>query len=755
MKPTNLTLFVISLILITSCTTVGEKKSEIPYTWKNVTISGGGFVPGIIFHPEESGLRYCRTDMGGAYRWDQEKSRWIPLLDWLSYDDRNLMGVESIALDPSDPDRLYIACGTYTNQTAPNGAILVSDDRGRNFRRTDVPFKMGGNENGRGNGERMAVDPLDGKIIYLGTRHAGLWRSLDQGENWEQVRDFPDISEPLPDENTDRRTRWSMMQNRGSGVVFVLFGIQSRSENRSSEIFAGVSLMGRENLFRSTDEGENWEAVPGQPTDFMITHGVINKKGELIISYGTNPGPWPMTNGAVWKYNTVSGEWTDITPDHPDPENDRAFGYAAVSVDASDPDVIIASSFHRYSKKAGGEEIFLTTDGGMNWTPVMKNSEFEYSRAPYVQHTEVHWMFDIEIDPFDPGHAMFTTGYGGHETYNLRDAENGGKVIWQIMSTGIEETVPLELLSPPSGAQLITAVGDYCGFAHYDLDNPVPEGCFVNPHFANTNGIACAELKPEIMVRVGINAEREGMMNIGYSMDGGKTWNPLATMPADDTRLGHIAVSADGSSWVWTPQNSRAFQTSDMGETWNEIMELPRDTRVIADRVDPSVFYAIDLFNGKFYTSNDGGISFSVINFNLPDGLPVDMRGRGDTRGGQDRIYATPGMKGDTWLAAFDGLYHFENSVADITKYPAVEEIHAFGFGKPAPRKDVPAIYLVGTINGVRGIFRSDDFAENWIRINDDQHQWGLILHITGDPKKYGRVYVGTHGRGAIYGDPA
>jgi hypothetical protein len=41
------------------------------------------------------------------------------------------------------------------------------------------------------------------------------------------------------------------------------------------------------------------------------------------------------------------------------------------------------------------------------------------------------------------------------------------------------------------------------------------------------------------------------------------------------------------------------------------------------------------------------------------------------------------------------------------------------------------------------------------VRINDDQHQWGLLLQITGDPKQFGRVYVGSHGRGTFYGDPA
>ena len=81
-------------------------------------------------------------------------------------------------------------------------------------------------------------------------------------------------------------------------------------------------------------------------------------------------------------------------------------------------------------------------------------------------------------------------------------------------------------------------------------------------------------------------------------------------------------------------------------------------------------------------------------------------------------------------------------------------EIHAFGFGKAAPGQGSPALFLVGIVEGVRGVFRSDDAARSWVRINDDQHQWGQVLHVTGDPKIYGRVYVGTHGRGTLYGDP-
>src|SRR5580692_3855055 len=62
-----------------------------PYIWKSVQMSGGGFVDGIIFHPRDKNICYARTDIGGAYRRDPQTGTWIPLLDWLSHDDTNLI----------------------------------------------------------------------------------------------------------------------------------------------------------------------------------------------------------------------------------------------------------------------------------------------------------------------------------------------------------------------------------------------------------------------------------------------------------------------------------------------------------------------------------------------------------------------------------------------------------------------------------------------------------------------------------------
>jgi photosystem II stability/assembly factor-like uncharacterized protein len=752
MKKQLFLLICLSAVIVAAAAVMGmankpEDQSSERYQWKSVRIVGGGFVDGIVFHPQVKNVRYCRTDMGGAYRWDKDSQEWVSMLDGITYEDNNLVGVESIAVDPNDAQTVYLSCGTYTR--AANGAVLISRDGGHTFSRVDMPFKMGGNENGRGNGERMMVDPVNSDIIYLGTRLDGLWRSMDRGNSWTHVRSFPDVNEPFNPTNP------ASFRNRGSGIVFVLFDPHSAVKGKGcATLYAGVSLMGRDNLFFSRDGGESWAAVPQQPTAYRPTHGVLADDGMLYVSYGSNPGPMQMEDGAVWKYDVQRSHWEDISPVKTAPDKGLKFGYAAVSVDQRNPKHIIVSSFNRpLTGKYTEDDIFRSINGGKSWKSVFDGKvSMDYAKAPYTQFTPLHWMFDIEIDPFDADHAMFTTGYGGWETFNLGDLDSGGTIRWQIMSTGIEETVPLELYSPREGAHLITAIGDYGGFTHFDLDKPSPTGSHADPYFANTNGVTGAENQPGLIVRVGtVSAHHPKGKPLAYSEDGGRSWKEPAVMPHERAANGHIAVASDGNTWIWTPDRLPAFYTVDKGATWHRCENIAENIRVIADRLNPARFYAIDIPTGVFYESKDGGVHFTGDTLLTP--LFQQNENRGDRRGGQDRIYATPGTEGDLWIAAYDGLCRLKPG-DPLVKLDKVRRILAFGFGKEKPGTDYPSLYLIGIINGVYGFFRSDDAAKSWIRINDDEHQYGLVLHITGDPKKYGRVYVGTHGRGALYGDP-
>jgi photosystem II stability/assembly factor-like uncharacterized protein len=713
------------LLLLTALAASAQSPTSERYLWKNVQLAGGGFVDGIVFHPAAPDVRYARTDIGGAYRWDKAAHRWQPMLDWISYKDRNLMGIESIAIDPSDPNRIYLACGTYTNQDAPDGAILRSGDRGKTFQRTNVPIKFGGNEDGRGNGERLTVDPQDGRILYLGTRHDGLWRSRDHGVSWTRVASFPDVAEaapptpaPVPNETPEQHRQ--RMPIRGDGIVFVKFvpaAAANKQHSATQAIYVGVSLMNRPNLFVSTDSGKSWQPVAGAPMQYRPTRAALSSDGSLYIAYGTAPGPSRMTNGAVWKLNTQTGAWTDITPEHPVPGS-KEFGFAAVAVDAHHPQIIIASTYgHPWSE--GGDNIFRSTDAGATWKPVFGGAHggvYDYSLAPYVKPTPIHWLFDIEIDPANSDHVVFTTGYGGWETFDLTAVDRGQPTHWSILANGIEETVALQLDSPSDGAHLITAIGDYGGFVHWDLDHPPPDGSSAPPRFGNATGVVSAALHPSTIVRVGVSAEHKPGESISYSLDSGHTWMPTTAHPTPTSRAGSIAVSAEGGTWVWTPDREAPSVTHDLGATWKPAQGLTAGARVIADPQDPSVFYAISLPDRTLYRSNDAGATFIAQHLTLQNVPPASTAPLGDPRGGQDRLYATPGHTGDLWLAAFDGLYHapsltFSNPTDTVffARPPGITEIQAFGFGKAAPGRPYPALYLAGSVRGQPGIFRSID----------------------------------------------
>ena len=76
--------FLLMLVALWAVPALEAQTYAEPYDWKSVVIKGGGFVTGIVPHPNESGLMYCRTDVGGAYRWNPANGSWIPLQDFLA-----------------------------------------------------------------------------------------------------------------------------------------------------------------------------------------------------------------------------------------------------------------------------------------------------------------------------------------------------------------------------------------------------------------------------------------------------------------------------------------------------------------------------------------------------------------------------------------------------------------------------------------------------------------------------------------------
>ena len=212
----------------------------------NVTMGGGGYVTGIIACPSQQNLIYAKTDVGGAYRWEESTQSWIALLDWNSQDETTYQGVESLAIDPQAPGRLYILAGTcYWN--SGKTAILRSSDYGNTFAITDVTskFKAHGNGSDRQKGEGLAVDPNKGSILFCGTRANGLFKSTDSGVTWNAV------SSPA----WGVRASASCLFDPATGTP----------GNATQRIFVGVFRAG-ENFYVSDDGGSTWTSSAGSPS---------------------------------------------------------------------------------------------------------------------------------------------------------------------------------------------------------------------------------------------------------------------------------------------------------------------------------------------------------------------------------------------------------------------------------------------------------------------------------------------------------
>jgi hypothetical protein len=455
----------------------------------------------------------------------------------------------------------------------------------------------------------------------------------------------------------------------------------------------------------------------------------------------------------------------------------RPGGYGGMGVDRQHPGTVVVASINRKDPAGVDDErIYRTTDGGKTWTDLTPKAHRDSSNSPWVPWAGAYdatvknpeaamgwWITGLAIDPFDSRHVCFTTGATIWNTADIDHADTGGDTHWTTWADGIEETAILSLISPTAGAHLISGFGDISGFTHDDLDVSPPQGPNRHPLFANTSWLDFAEKNPSIVIRTGsqpFHPPFEGTM--AYSVDGGHNWQPftLGGAPATGGRRGgagggggRVILSADGSVFMSTGATLRI--STDKGVTWKDVSGLPAGLNPVADRSNPAKFYALDTAQHLMYLSTDGGATFATTN--EVTGLPA--AGGGGGRGGRGGgLVAVGGREGDLWIVGRT-LSHSSDGGRTFKEIPNHPPISYLSFGKAAPGKDYPAIYVANEDQSggpQAGLYRSDDEGTTWVRINDAEHQWGNRFRcISGDPRIFGRVYVGTDGRGVLYGDIA
>ncbi len=729
-----------------------ETQAAAPTKWASVKFGGGGYVTGLVYHPTSANLLYARTDIGGAYRWNQASQSWTPITDGLGFGaaESRFHGIESIALDPNNDQLVYMATGMYTFEG--NGRLYMSNDRGNTWTHVDLPFPLGGNNPGRAMGERLMVDPNKPSTLFFGSRTAGLWKSADSGKSWAQVTSLSSAKM-----TSDQISAAS----GGMGVELVVYDTGTKGSGSATQTiytavapdYAAVAGLSA-NMYKSTDGGATWSAVATPVSGYHIPHMVRAADGMFYVVFTKDAGPGAGGPGRLYKFD--GSNWTLLKS--VDPLNGTNFGLGGVSVQGSGATTRIALGVTNSWGNWNGQQIVqLSDDAGKTWREIAATMPGEVASG---------WVDDVEIDPANRDHILHVHGGGIVETSNASSATPS----WKGSIAGIEEIAVLAIATPPAGAPylLVNSAGDVGTWVHTDV-TATPT---LNPGLGWSNAYSADMAWSDPLYIAGIGSVSSTNTGTGFwSGDGGKTWARFATLPvggAQNTSSESSIVVTARNNAVWAPPNAVPSYTTNNGASWTatNLPPLPsvapgwnRGYRLVADRKNPNKVYAYDsggaswATQGKVYVSTDGGHNFTLSQGSMTASLAPNAWWN-------TTIAVNPNAEGDLWLADGKAVYHSLDSGATWTKLAnfapgaGTQGASMIALGKAAKgAKYSAAVYVVGVVNNVWGIYRSDDGGATWSRFNDDAHQYGGIGVMAADQNTYGRIYFSGTGRGMLYTD--
>ncbi|PYJ42023.1 MAG: glycoside hydrolase [Verrucomicrobia bacterium] len=584
------------------------KSTDAGKTWTHLELRDGQQIAQLAVDPKNPDRIFVAV-AGHPYGPNQERGIYRSLDGGKTFEkvlsrDENV-GASDVQIDPSNPAIVYGALwesreGPWENGVfnGDNGGIFKSADGGKTWRQLTKGLPANTVQ------ANISIAPSSPKTLFAAVRTktiAKLYRSEDGGETWNGTTEDPRPGLGI-----------------GGGDLPVV-----RFDPKNPQIVYSASVV----CWKSTDGGKTWEGWRGAPGGDDYQNVWINPNNPDIILLGSDQGAIVTVNGGVtWSswYNQSTAQLYHVSADNAFPyrlyggqqesgsvgiksrgdEGEITFRdwqpvaaeeYGYVVADPIDPDIVYGGKLTRFDRRTGQAQSILPV-------PVQTDDFRTLRTEPVV------------FSPLDP-HLMFFAG----------------NTLWQTRDRGDHwEKISPDLSRPQY--ELPASIGKYKDNATRQVYR---RGVIytVAPSPLEVNRIWCGT--------------DDGLIHL--STDGGKTWTDV-TPPTVSAwqKISLVEAGHFDANTAYAAVNAlriddlrpHIFRTHDRGKTWTEIVKgIPAGEIVNAIREDPERKGL--LFSGTekgIYVSFDDGGNWESLRLNLPATSVRDLIIKGD-----DLVAATHG----------------------------------------------------------------------------------------------------------------
>ncbi len=584
------------------------KSTDAGKTWTHLGLRDGQQIAQLAVDPKNPDRLFVAV-AGHPYGPNPERGIYRSLDGGKSFErvlgpDENV-GASDVQIDPGDPNTVYAAL--WESREAPwengvfdgdGGGVFKSTDGGKTWRKLTKGFPPGVVQ------ANIAIAPSATKTLFAAVRTktiAKLYRSDDAGENWRGTTDDPRPGLGI-----------------GGGDLPVV-----RFDPKNPQIVYSASVV----CWKSADGGKTWEGWRGAPGGDDYQNLWINPNNPDIILLGSDQGAIVTVNGGkTWSswYNQSTAQLYHVSADNAFPyrlysgqqesgsvgiqsrgnEGEITFRdwqpvaaeeYGYVVADPLDPDIIIGGKLTRFDRRTGQAQNILPV-------PV-QTEDFRMLRTEPVVYS-----------PLDP-HLLF---FAGNTLWQTRDRGDH----WEKTSPDLSR----------EKYDLPACVGKYKEDATKQarrrgvIYTVAPSPLDANRIWAGTD---------------------DGLVHL--STDGGKTWNNVT--PPNISAWEKISLIEAGhfdANTAYAAINTlrvddlrpHILKTHDSGKTWTEIVNgIPAGQIVNAVREDPMrkglLFAAAEK---GVYMSSDDGANWESLRLNMPASSVRDVIIKSD-----DLVAATHG----------------------------------------------------------------------------------------------------------------